>query len=267
MYSIDLSEKKGLIFGLGNQRSVAWAIAERLHKAGAQMAFNYLNDKFKETISSLTADFHDPILVQCDVTKETDLDAIFSVCEEKFGKLDFVVHSVAHAPLHTFDRPFYEVSKEDWNIAMDASAYSLISMTRRARPLMTEGGSITAMSFLAGQRVVPKYKLMGIAKAALEANVIYLAYEMGPQNVRVNAISAGPLRTLSSRPIPGFGDMAAKGGRYSMMKRGITQEQVGGLALSLIADELGSGITGEVIYVDHGYHAMGMLFDEAELAK
>lgn len=262
MYNIDLTGKKGLVFGLGNQRSVAWAIAEKLNEAGAQMAFNYLNDKFRDTIAQLTVDFHDPLLVQCDVTKGEELDAIFAACEETFGRLDFVVHSVAYAPLHTFDRPFFEVSKEDWNLAMDASAYSLIAITKRAKPLMTEGGSITAMSFLAGQRVVPKYKLMGIAKAALEANVIYLAYEMGPQNVRVNAISAGPLRTLSSRAIPGFGDMASKGGRYSMMKRNITQEQVGGVALGLIADDLGSGITGEIIYVDHGYHAMGMLFDE-----
>lgn len=267
MYSIDLSGKKGLIFGLANQRSVAWAIAERLHRAGARLAFNYQGEKFRDAVTKLTEGFDNPLVMPCDVTNEREMDDLFAACQEKFGMLDFIVHSVAFAPLHTFDKPFYEVSREDWNVAMEISAYSLISMTRRARPLMTNGGSITAISFLAAQRVVPKYKLMGIAKAALEANVIYLAYEMGPQNVRVNAISAGPLRTLSARAIPGFGDMAAKGGRYSMMKRGITQEQVGGLALSLIADDLGSGITGEVIYVDHGYHAMGMLFDEAELAK
>jgi enoyl-[acyl-carrier protein] reductase I len=262
VYSIDLSDKKGLIFGLANQRSVAWAIAEKLHQAGAQMAFSYQGEKFEDNVRKLTADFREPLLVSCDVTKDDDLDYMFNAVGEKFGRLDFLVHSVAFAPLRTFDQPFYEVAREDWNVAMDASAYSLIAMAKRAKPLMQGGGSITAISFLAAERVVPKYKLMGIAKAALEANVIYLAYEFGPQNVRVNAISAGPLRTLSARAIPGFGDMAAKGGRYSMMKRNITQEQVGGVALSLIADELGSGVTGEVIYVDHGYHAMAMLFDE-----
>ena len=169
--------------------------------------------------------------------------------------------SIAFAPSETFEKPFYETSREAWQTSMDVSAYSLVAAARGAQPLMKEGGSILTMSYLAAERVVPHYNMMGVAKAALECSVRFLAYDLGPQGVRVNAISAGPLRTVAARSIAGFSDMYAKGGQLSMLKRNITQEEVAGLALSLISDELGSGITGETIYVDAGYNAIGLFVD------
>lgn len=261
MYGIDLSGKQGLVLGVANGRSIGWAIADLLRQAGARMAFSYQGERLRDTLEKLTAECRDPLLVQCDVTKDEELDALFEQVGEDFGRLDFVVHAVAYAPATTFEKPFAETTREEWQTAMDVSAYSLVAAARRARPLMTEGGSILTLSYLAAERVVPHYNMMGIAKAALEASVRYLAYDLGPQGVRVNAISAGPLRTIAARSISGFGSMYSEVGAKSMMKRNITQEEVAGLALTLVADELGGGVTGETIYVDAGYHAMGMFLD------
>ena len=177
------------------------------------------------------------------------------------GKSTFVIHAVAFAPGATFENPFIETSREDWKTAMDVSAYSMVAVAQRAQHLMPNGGSILTLTYLAAERVVPHYNMMGVAKAALEASTRYLAYDLGKVNIRVNAISAGPLRTIAARSISGFGGMFSEVGSRSMMKRNITQEEVGGLALSLVADQLGSGITGETIHVDAGYHAMGMFLD------
>jgi enoyl-[acyl-carrier protein] reductase I len=264
MLSINLEGKKGLVLGVANQRSIGWAIAEKLGAAGAQMAFSYQGDRLKETLEKLTAGLSNPLLYPCDVTSDTDLDTLFKQISDNLGKLDFVVHSVAYTPPSTFEKPFHQTTREEWKIAMDVSAYSLVAVATRAAPLMTDGGSITTLTYLAAERVVPHYNMMGIAKAALEASVRYLAYDLGPQKIRVNAISAGPLRTIAARSISGFSDMYSVAGSLSMLKRNITQEEVGGLGLSLIADELGSGITGETIYVDAGFHAMGMFLEEAK---
>ena len=262
MYTLDLSGKKAVVFGVTNQRSIGWAIAEKLSQAGAQLAFGYQGERLKGTLEKLTAAFTDPVLFPCDVTQDGELDAAFETLTHEFGSLDYLVHAVAFAPPVTFERPFYEVSREDWTTAMDVSAYSLVAMARRAQPLMQEGGSMLALSYLAAERVVPHYNMMGVAKAALEASVRFLAYDLGAQGVRVNAISAGPLRTIAARSISGFGSMFEVAGKLSMLRRNITQEEVGGVALSLLADELGGGVTGETVYVDAGYHAMGMFLEE-----
>ncbi|MGL4609976.1 MAG: enoyl-ACP reductase FabI [Trueperaceae bacterium] len=262
MITINLEGKKGLVLGVANQRSIGWAIAEILGNAGAQLAFSYQGERLKEALEKLTAGLKNPLHFQCDVTNDSDLETLFGQVKETLGTLDFVIHSVAFTPASTFEKPFYETSRDEWKTAMDVSAYSLVAVAKHARALMTSGGSITTLTYLAAERVVPHYNMMGIAKAALEASVRYLAYDLGPQKIRVNAISAGPLRTIAARSISGFGDMYAVAGELSMLKRNITQEEVGGLALSLVADELGSGITGETIYVDAGYHAMGMFLEQ-----
>ncbi len=261
MYTLDLSGKTGVVFGVTNQRSIGWAIAEKLSQAGARLAFGYQGERLRGTLEKLTADFDRPVLFPCDVTKDDELDAAFAALQVEFGTLNYLVHAVAFAPPVTFERPFYEVSRDDWALAMDVSAYSLVAMARRAQPLMNAGGGLLALSYLAAERVVPHYNMMGVAKAALEASVRFLAYDLGPQGVRVNAISAGPLRTVAARSISGFGGMFETAGRLSMLKRNITQEEVAGVALSLLSDELGGGVTGETVYVDAGYHAMGMFLD------
>lgn len=262
MYNIDLSDKKGLILGVTNQRSIAWGIADVVSQAGAQLAFSYQADRLRPALEKLTGNLNSPLLVECDVQHDDQIDALFSQVEQEFGQLDFVVHSLAYAPAETFANPFHQTSRADWQTSMDVSAYSLVAIAQRAAPLMKNGGSITSLTYLAAERVVPNYNMMGVAKAALEASSRYLAYELGAQNVRVNAISAGPVRTIAARSISGFGDMFTEAGKLSMLRRNITQEEVAGLALSLISDQLGSGITGETIYVDAGFHAIGMFLPE-----
>lgn len=264
MVSIDLQGKNGLVLGVTNQRSLGWAIAERLAGAGARLAYSYQGERLRPALEKLTADQPDVVLAECDVQHDDQIDALFEKVEREMGKLDFVVHSLAFAPPETFSSPFVETGRDDWRTAMDVSAYSLVAVAQRAAPLMTDGGSITTLTYLAAERVVPHYNMMGVAKAALEASMRYLAFDLGPRKIRVNAISAGPVRTVAARSIAGFGEMYGEAGRLSMMKRNIEQSEVGGIALSLIADELGSGVTGETIYVDAGYHAIGMFLPEDE---
>jgi len=262
MYSINLEGRRGLVLGVTNQRSIAWAIAQPLASAGARLAFSYQAERLRGTLEKLTAELEQPLLVACDVQSDEQLDELFERIRVHFGRLDFVVHSLAYAPTATFEHPFSKTARRDWQTTMDVSAYSLVAVAGRAAPLMSEGGSIITMTYLAAERVVPHYNMMGVAKAALEASVRFLAYDLGPQGIRVNAISAGPVRTVAARSIAGFGDMYSEAGRMSMLRRNITHQEVGGLALSLIADELGGGITGETIYVDAGYHAIGMFLAE-----
>lgn len=265
MFAIDMNGRKGLILGVTNQRSIGWGIAQAVAKAGAQLAFSYQGERLRPALEKLTSSLQDPLLLACDVQHDDQLDKLFAGIEREFGKLDFVVHSVAYAPPESFSNPFLETSRQVWQTALDVSAYSLVAVANRAAPLLKDGGSITSLTYLAAERVVPHYNVMGVAKAALEASSRYLAYDLGPRGIRVNAISAGPVRTIAARSIAGFGEMYSEAGNKSMLGRNITQEEVAGLALSLISDQLGSGITGETIYVDAGYHAIGMFLpDDAD---
>ncbi|HET9026120.1 MAG TPA: enoyl-ACP reductase [Trueperaceae bacterium] len=258
MYSIDLTGKTGLVMGVANQRSLAWAIAQPLAQAGARLAFSYQAERLRPALDKLTEDLKDPLLLECDVGDDAALDRMFAAVGEEFGKLDYLVHALAFAPANTFSNPFVETSRQDWQTAMDVSAYSLVASTKRAAELMGPGGSVVTLSYLAAERVVPHYNMMGVAKAALEASVRYLGYDLGPRGIRVNAISAGAVRTIAARSIAGFGDLYTQAGEMSMLKRNITHEEVGGLGLSLLVEQLGGGITGETVYVDAGFHAIGL---------
>ncbi len=263
MYTIDLRGKTGLVMGVANQRSLAWAIAQPLAQAGARLAFSYQGERLKPTLEKLTSELDRPLLLEADVTDDASLDQLFQAVGAEFGQLDYLVHSVAYAPAATFERPFLETQRADWVTAMDVSAYSLVASAQRAAPLMKEGGSMVTLTYLAAERVVPHYNMMGVAKAALEASVRYLAYDLGPKGIRVNAVSAGALRTIAARSISGFADLYSAAGDMSMLKRNITQEEVGGLGFSLLAGQLGGGITGETVYVDAGFHAIGLFLPQA----
>ncbi len=258
MYSIDLKGKTGLVMGVANQRSLAWGIAQPLAQAGARLAFSYQGERLRPMLDKLTEDLDSPLLLEADVTNDASLDELFERVKAEFGHLDYLVHSIAFAPATTFEKPFLETERADWITAMDVSAYSLVACARRAAPLMGEKGSIVTLSYLAAERVVPHYNMMGVAKAALEASVRYLAYDLGPSGIRVNAVSAGAVRTIAARSIQGFGDLYSQAGELSMLKRNITHEEVGGLGMALLTDQLGGGITGETIYVDAGFHAIGL---------
>ena len=263
MYQLDLTGKRALVMGVTNQRSLAWALAQPLAAAGATIAYSYQGDRLRPTLEKLTEGQEGATLHACDVTDDAQLDALFADLERQHGQLDFVVHALAYAPPATFASPFVETGRDDWKLAMDVSAYSLVAVANRARRLMQGGGAMVTLTYLAAERVVPHYNMMGVAKAALEASVRYLAYDLGPQGVRVNAISAGPVRTIAARSIAGFGDMYGEAGRQSMLRRNITAEEVGGLGLSLLVPELGGGVTGETVYVDAGFHAIGMFLPQA----
>lgn len=259
MYSIDLSDRTGLITGVANKRSIAWAIAQVLHKAGARLAFTYLEDeRIKANVEQLTSQLEGPLLLPCDVTNDAQIEAVFYEIGKEFGRLDYLIHSVAFAPREELEGEFVNTSREGFRTALEISAYSLIPLARLALPWMeqAEGGSIVAMTYLAAERAVPTYNVMGTAKAALEQIIRQLAYELGPRNIRVNGISAGPLPTLSARGVPGFTDFLKLYPERAPLKRNITHEEVANTALFLLSD-LASGITGEVVYVDAGYHIMG----------
>ena len=261
MIGIDLKGKRGLVMGVANSRSLGWAIAERLQAAGAELAFSYQGERLKEDLEKLTKDMPGTRLSQCDVTREEDLEATFGDLRSAWGGLDFVVHSIGFAPRAAMDGRYIDTTRQDWLTALDISAYSLVAVARHAEPLLKEGGSMVTLTYYASEKVVPKYNVMGIAKSALEASVRYLAYEMGKKQVRVNAISAGPVRTVAARSIPGFMKMFNKVAGIAPLGRNVTHEEVGNLGLFLLSP-LSSGITGETIYVDAGYHIMGMELGE-----
>lgn len=261
MIGIDLKGKRGLVMGVANSRSLGWAIAERLQAAGAELAFSYQGERLKEELEKLTKDMPGTRLSQCDVTKEEELEATFGDLRAAWGGLDFVVHSIGFAPRAAMDGRYIDTTRQDWLTALDISAYSLVAVARHAEPLLNEGASMVTLTYYASEKVVPKYNVMGIAKSALEASVRYLAYEMGKKQVRVNAISAGPVRTVAARSIPGFMKMYNKVAGIAPLGRNVTHEEVGNLGLFLLSP-LSSGITGETIYVDAGYHVMGMELGE-----
>ena len=242
-------------------RSLGWAIAERLQAAGAELAFSYQGERLKEDLEKLTRDMPGTRLYQCDVTKEEDLEATFADLKETWGTLDYVVHSIGFAPRAAMDGRYIETTKQDWLTALEISAYSLVAVARAAEPLLSEGGGLVTLTYYAAEKVVPKYNVMGIAKSALEASVRYLAYEMGKKGVRVNAVSAGPVRTVAARSIPGFLKMYNRVAEMSPLGRNVTHEEVGNLGVFLLSP-LAAGITGETVYVDAGYHIMGMELGE-----
>lgn len=253
---LNLEGRTAVIFGLANKRSIAWAIAQKLQQAGVRLAISYQNERLKAEADELIKELPGAEAFQCDVSKDEEIDFLFATLKERFGKLHTVVHSVAFAPAEALKNDFLATSREDFRIAHDVSVYSLIAVSRAAAPLMTEGGSIMTMSYYGAEKVVPHYKVMGVAKAALEATVRYLANDLGKQNIRVNAISAGPIKTLAARGIGSLGDMLKYHSDRAPLHRNVDQAEVGGTALYLASD-LSSAVTGETIYVDCGYNIVG----------
>jgi len=253
-----LDGKLGIVFGVANKRSIAWAIAQAWAKEGAKLAFTYQGERLKDNVEELAGTFGaDTLILPCDVTKDEDIARVFSEVGAKFGKLNLLLHSVAYAPKDALEGHFANTSREAYRVAHDVSAYSLVALSRAAMPLMTDGGSIVAMSYYGAEKVVPHYNVMGVAKASLEASTRYLAYDLGPQKIRVNCISAGPVNTLAARGISGFGEMIKIYEQRSPLKRNVTNEELGATGTFLASDGA-AAITGQVIYVDCGYQIMGM---------
>ncbi|MDH3405139.1 MAG: enoyl-ACP reductase, partial [Acidobacteriota bacterium] len=261
MLAIDMSGKRVLVMGVTNRFSLGWAIADRLHAAGAELAFSYQGERLRETIEKLTADLGGCPLFEVDVTVEDDLTAMFAALAQRWGRLDGVVHAIAFAPRDAMLGRYVETTREDWLTALEVSAYSLVGVARHAEPLLAEGASLVTLTYFAAEKVVPKYNVMGVAKSALEASVRYLAYDLGKKGVRVNAVSAGPVKTVAARSVPGFMSMYREFVELAPLARNISQEDVGNLGLFLLSP-LASSITGEVVYVDSGYHVMGMKLPE-----
>jgi enoyl-[acyl-carrier protein] reductase I len=258
MSQSQLAGKLGIVFGVANKRSIAWAIAQAWHKAGAKLAFTYQGERLKENVEELAGTFGaDTLLMPCDVTRDEDIARVFSEVGQKFGKLHLLLHSVAFAPKDALEGEFLGTSREAFRVAHDVSAYSLIALARGAAPLMTDGGSIVAMTYYGSEKVVPHYNVMGVAKAALEASTRYLAYDLGPKKIRVNCISAGPVNTLAARGIAGFTDMLKHYEAHAPLKRNVLPDELGATGAFLASDGA-AAITGQVIYVDCGYQIMGM---------
>ncbi len=255
-----LEGKQGLVLGVANRRSIAWAIAQALAGEGAQLAFTYQGERLKEGVQDLVSSLdQEPLLLPCDVTRDDELDAVFAAVGERFGGLDILIHSLAYAAKEDLEGRFVDTRRENFSLALDISAYSLTACVRRAEPLMERrgGGAVLTMTYLGGERAVPNYNVMGVAKAALDASVRYLAYELGPKRIRVNAISAGPIRTLAARSIAGFTTMEAIMEQRAPLHRNIEAGEVGQAALFLCSP-MASAITGEILFVDAGYHIAGM---------
>ena len=263
-----LEGRRGLIFGVANRRSIAWAIAQALASEGAQLAFTFQGERLEQGVRDLAATVNSPLVVPADVTQDADLDAVFEAVDRTWGGLDILVHSVAFAPPQTFEQPFAATRRADFRSALDISAYSLIAMTNRAAPLMDRagGGAILTMTFNASQRTYPNYNIMAVAKGALETEVRYLAYELGPRNIRVNAISAGPVRTLAARSITGFTIMEDHTERNAPLRRNISAEDVG-LAALYLCGPLARNVTGQILMVDAGYSILGMSVAETPGAR
>lgn len=253
-----LDGKKGLIIGVANKHSIAWAIAQSVANQGARLLFNYQNERLRENVEELVATMPSAKAFPCDVGHDGEIATLMQHVQIEFGQLDFLVHSVAFAPREELTGQFVNTTRQGFATALDVSAYSLVALTRSAMPLMTEGGSVVTLTYLGAERVVPHYNVMGVAKAALEAAVRYLAHDLGPKNIRVNAISAGPIKTLAARGVSGISKMVDHHREFAPLRRATEQGEVGDTAMFLVSP-LGRGITGEVIYVDGGYHILGSL--------
>jgi len=252
-----LDGKRGLILGIANKRSIAWGIAQAAHREGARLAVTYQGERLEENVRELSAQLRDPLILPCDVSKDDDLKALAASVREGLGGLDFVVHAVAFALREELDGEFLNTSREGYRLAQDISSYSLTALARETAPLMEAGGSIVTLSYLGGERVVPHYNVMGVAKAALEMSVRYLAADLGPKGIRVNAISAGPIKTLAASGVHGLSKMLEYHRTHAPLRKTTDQEEVGDTALFLVS-HLSRGVTGEVIHVDGGFHVMGM---------
>ncbi|MFV9511270.1 enoyl-ACP reductase FabI [Tepidibacillus sp. LV47] len=253
-----LKGKNILIMGVANKRSIAWAIAESLYKAGARLIFTYQGEKFGKNLKELTADMGEVLMFPCDVTSDEEIKDLFQHLKEEVGTLHGVVHSIAHAKVEELSGQYLNTSRDGYLMAQNISVYSLVAVAREAAPLMTEGGSIVTMTYLGGERVVKNYNVMGVAKAALESSVKYLANDLGPNGIRVNAISAGPIRTLAAKGVSDFNTILHEIQEKAPLRRTTEASEVGDTALFLMS-HLSRGITGEVIYVDSGYHILGIV--------
>jgi len=254
-----LDGKTGIIFGVANKRSIAWAIAQALSQEGMRLAFTYQGERLKENVAELTSTLTDALLLPCDVTIDAEIDTVFQEVDAKFGRLDALVHSVAFAPREDLEGDFVKTSRDGFKLAHDISAYSLVALTRAALPLFekTGGGSVLALSYYGAVKAVEGYNVMGVAKASLEASIRYLAANLGPKNVRVNAISAGPVNTLAARGIKGFTGMLKHHAERAPLRRNVELEEIGSAALFLVS-QMSSAITGEIMYVDGGYNVIGL---------
>lgn len=257
-FSSLMAGKKGLIMGVANDRSIAWGIAKAAHEQGAELAFTYQGEALEKRVRPLAEEVGSQVIVPCDVTDESSIDATFKAIEEKWGKIDFVVHAIAFSDKAELDGLYLNTTRANFLKTMDISVYSFTAVCQRAAPLMNDGGSLLTLTYYGAERVMPHYNVMGVAKAALEASVRYLATDLGKDNVRVNAISAGPIKTLAASGIGDFRYILKWNELNSPLKRNVTIEDVGNSGLYLLSD-LGAGVTGEVLHVDAGYHTVGMV--------
>ncbi|HHV80324.1 MAG TPA: enoyl-ACP reductase [bacterium] len=253
-----LKDKRIAIFNVANKRSIAWAIAQSVVNCGGEIIIGYQNERFKENVEELISDLSPkPLIVECDVSSDEKIEETRARIEREAGKIDGLVHSIAYAPGDALKSPYMETSRDDFRVALEVSVYSFVAMSRIFSQMINPGGSIITLTYYGSEKVIPNYNVMGIAKAALEASVRYLAYELGEKNIRVNAVSPGPLSTLAARGISGFVDMLQLHRERAPLRRNIERREVGDTSAFLLSD-LASGITGEVIYVDAGYNIMGM---------
>jgi len=253
-----LAGKKALIFGVANDRSIAWAVAKELHSQGAELGFTFAGEILEKRVRPLADSLGSEIVLPCDVTKDEEIEAVFEEIRRKWAGLDILIHAIAYARKEDLSAPYLQTGRDGFHTALDISSYSLVALTRHAAPLMQgRNGSIVTLTYMGSEKVIPHYNVMGVAKAALEASVRYLAYDLGPEGTRVNAISAGPVKTLAASGIAGFKDMLHYAGDRAPLKRNIDAAEVAKTAVYLVSD-LGSGVTGEVLHVDAGYNIMGM---------
>ncbi|OFV88413.1 MAG: enoyl-ACP reductase [Acidobacteria bacterium RBG_16_70_10] len=253
-----LEGRHGLVLGIANKRSIAWGIARAVHREGARLAVTFQGERLEGNVRELAGELREPLVVPCDVARDEDIKAVAEAVRKEFGSLDFVVHAVAFALREELDGEYIATSREGYRIAQDISAYSLTALARETAPLMEgRGGSIVTLSYLGGERVVPNYNVMGVAKAALEMSVRYLAADLGPRGIRVNAISAGPIKTLAASGVHGLSKLLEYHRTNAPLRKNTEQEEVGDTALFLVSP-LSRGITGEVIHVDGGFHVLGM---------
>ena len=254
--AISMEGRTAVVFGVANKRSIAWAIAQQMQQAGARLAITYQNERLKQEADELISGLPGAEGFQCDVSSDDEIAGLFEALKAKYVKIDALVHSIAYAPAEALKNDFVQTQREAFRVALDTSAYSLVALARAAAPLMTEGGSIVTLTYYGAMRVVPNYNVMGVAKAALECCVRFLANDLGKHNIRVNAVSAGPIKTLAARGIGNLGDMLKAQAERSPIPRNVDVNEVAATAVFLASPQ-GSGITGETIYVDCGYNIMG----------
>jgi enoyl-[acyl-carrier protein] reductase I len=261
-----VSGKKALIFGVANERSIAWGIAQALHREGAELGFTFFGEALEKRVRPLAESVNSKLIVSCDVGKDSDIAGVYDTLAKTWGKFDILVHCIAYANKPDLEGQFLNTTRDGFRLTMDVSAYSLLAITRPAVPLMNPGGSVVALTYYGAEKVVPNYNVMGVAKAALEASVRYLAADLGPSNIRVNAISAGPIKTLAASGIAGFKQMLREQSDLTPLRRSVSQEEVGNAALYLLSP-LSSGVTGEIHYVDAGANIIGMKLESKEKSE